>query len=1555
MIKPLLRTIAKLSGNVKLACNLTDYTLSTNWDGSKVYEANIRYAKLLPLSSATYQKKIDAGLLGSSWEFDLKKFYDTYSDIFYSDCFTYNPKEILYLDSTIEQKTRNTDFEYGVKRISYSKNGNQFALFAPFYTDKELPAYFLLNIKLSNNVYDIDKQIKINITANSDSKFHYLGRYLQKYVQQINNDVVFCQPLTKQASYYGIDVQHGGFAKIIDNAISRLYTIQNTIHNFDSILVQGFERNKIVMKQILPLAFYFNINDFLTPQEQHRYKNQNISFSGAYYDEKNNEIPFYDFSADYDVLHHQILEMSDDYGSLIWKDGNVNNIMDVNFPSLNECRYINYQFANKLSTNFCRWKLKYSDDEHPYIANMSWAFSKNQNSNYRYGEFPVSFQNIEGLCNYLRLSTSNYQYNLIFPFSSSKYDYDKYDTTIAKRYKTIQDEYCLNWFEAVHDITDKSLFKLPIWRDIDGTCVYYNGILYDLANVYDKSVDPIHLDKFAVIVNPNPNIMTISDLQRLKFANYTLYRQSGSRISNSNVNANDSVLSMFYGHSDESNYIYRNEGWDPDKIYQDQLSTNKIYTYAYASGNFIDLNDIGLDYYELNKYYDSSEITSAISYIDSAYLNVAHVESERVPAYFLSAYYGNLFDQPEEAAILGYLQLPVYKSKLLTYSSVYDKYKPGDIGFSPARNSYVLNVPDLQTTGAWLKDNLTVRSFDEYTNIFNHAYIMQPYNGKHYGYLHTGKHDYENVLYGNMFYTKHKFYKGSYIDILTKHDFEPAYLKAYINTKHAQDIADEEIAYSYWNYEDIFDLNNYDEHGNVKNSYAYAAYLWTYTNNYKHRIGSYLQSYLDSHLSATEYQFNPICENNSSIYATDVFTERTAYTSKFYGDVIPEGHNTDDMDVLWSDIYNLNNLFDKYAHVQVDLSPENTCTFYTRFLNKEHIYYYYVELFKDENARYKNYLTNINTDRLKEEDVGLLMTETSRPLCVEYSDDYQDWLMYDWFETIYIKQKVWINDQSAVNHPVVRIAYKKLKKHWKDTYGQESDFNTFMTWYTLLRYDVDTDLFYYVDEPDEKFELVFSRMMYRVDTTLWDITKISHIDENGIVVINNESNGEHEDLYRDIYFYRIQSPVEYDNKYGNILKIQYLNSVKDASNEYDDIREIDTCLIPMFTDIFAQPSSEALIYTYYILNNINIVWNETTKTNNYRYNKNDKNVMLEITDWEREFYGITKTYNEYDETYSELVVEYDDLGYGDYMLNTYVDPETGEKYGFYIIRANFNNTSNSFLLTGVVDDTYIYNIKYIHYINGINVLENPEYITSIFKQVAPFINLKMLQQLENIKTIIYPGTYNIELFYSQSKANNSNSSNEIDIFKHTNKVKKLMLTRYMHSFTPLIQKVINIDNVYRLKLKDVDMSMLSTGKYNSIGDSIIYKSNEHISIAPEYRVYSSSKDERLVPHYNNWTHSIMPLEQKHFNASYALNLEEHFEIKVTKKFKYAELEQAQSYDKTLELFTSHINANRKNKFKGDDVLFLIKKYRVEYDTTSIGLTLDKKEKLYSLTYKFTLL
>lgn len=1566
MIKPLLRVIPKLSGNVKLACNLFDFN-KVKLGENIVYEANVRYAKLLPLSSHLFQKKIDAGLLGSCWDFDLKKFYETYSDIFYNNCFNFSKDSLLQLDTSKTQYVRNTDMEFGVKRISYRKSGSQFSMFAPIYIDdvNDIPSYFLLNINLSNEVYNITKTIKINLACNGESRYNYLYKYLKKYVKQIDDNVLFCQPENNQGIYYGIDLRNGGFTKAIDNTIGNVYNVQNTIHNFDSLVTRGFERNKIAMKQIIPLAFYFNINEIMTPQELHRYKNQIVSFSGAYYTDKNKKLPFYDFSIDYDEFRHQILKMHPEYGTLTYQDGNVSNIMDVEFPSLNEARYINYQFANKLSADFCRWKLKYSDDEHPYIMNMSWAFSKNANSNYRYGEFPVNLHQLQGICEYSKRDIKNNEYNLLFnllfPISKNKNFYDEEDPTISQEFELIMNEYCLNWFNVIPRVDDSIFANSEIWRDTKDDCVYYNGILYDLQYLYNTKENPEKVDKFAMLIQPDVKIHTMSELTELKFSEYTMYRHS---INTPNPNINYNVLDMVL--SGKNSYLFTKEDYNymPKEIPQNRLTLNEIYSYAYSDGNFVDIADIGLDYYELNKYYDYDtyyeKLKEGISYIFETYLNENTRLNNIIKAEY--TYTENL------TYINGFLNVPIYVSKMISYSNAY--IPGGEIPF--LQSYYVLNVPNLNSN-SYLKDyftqNFYYRSINDPIDKFEPAYIQLKDNNDYY-YLTSGDIGYKNDLYGNNWYVMHKFLKASYVNEIESKDLSLSNPVMYNYIKR--------LGYIFpgWDVDEITNPANYDSYGNI--TYIYDSYgnitnqnayncchFYKDCNEYKKKIGSYVIAYTNN-LYANEYinnvfEFVPISEHNGEVYALNTFKERSAYTSYFYGDNIPKDKVNQDIDVLWADIYNLRKVFNKFVPYdrnypnrrKLNLDGSNSKEFYVRFLNKNHIYYYYIELFKDENHDYTNYIL---IDNKKPNEEKALSDETGKNTLnieypINYGGIYGGWFIHEWYKTIYKKRKVWIYDTNYSNHPVVRIVYESI--------GEKG---SFIEWFNSIHYDVEKDIFYTETKQDngeiikDYFELVFTRTMYRVNKILWDITDITNT--------NNEK-------YRDIYFYRLQQPQEYDSKYSDIMKIEFVDNVNSIANNI--IMEHDSCLIPMFDDIFKQSEAEAQIVVHYNLGNINVCnitgddKSDPDTLVNYRYNKNDKKMMIEVSEEEKKKYNITKTWKHYDETYNEFVNKYDDLGYSDSNFNTYVDPKTGIKYGFYIIRSIFNNTSNSFRLTGIIDNNIgdkvskekIYNLKYFHILNGVNLLninkeDQQNYIVSIYKQISPFINLKPLNMLNYINTIVYPKNYSINLRYSQYLNNNNNGSNEVDIKKHNVILKNLSLYRYMHNMTPLITETTKVKNEYKLKLKNVKASILDTSRYNSIGDSPIYKEDSYINVNEPLKIYGVSNDKE-TKNYNNIVGEYVPLESKHFNCSRMVNLEEKIIIESNKKFRYKELLEAQSIENTIHIFKNYINRGHINQFNDNEILFLINKYNIEYDSTSVGLTLDKSEKLYTLKYVFTLL
>lgn len=1599
-----------MSGNVKLACNLLNYKVTDN----NVYETDVRYAKLLPLSSTLYQKKIEAQLLGSSWEYDLRKFYDIYNDIFFDSYFKYNTEDILKIDKTSNQYLRNTDFEMGAKRISYVKNGMQFAFFAPFYFESidDLPLYFNLDINIHTNVHSVKKRIVVNITRKKTSNTNYLYHYLTKYASNIDSNVCFMLPDSKQATYYGIDLINGGFVKAIDNGISNLYDIQTTIQNFDATICSGFKRNKIAMKQVMPLAFYLDVRDVMTKTELKLYRNAVIEFSGYYVSSNNIPLPWYDFNIDYDLWKESVLRLNTSNGIMQWMNGYVSNIMDVSFPSLNDVRYIKYQFSNKLTANYCRWKLKYSSDEHPYISNISPAFSKNQNSNYKYGQYPVSFSSMDGLALPIRDDMQRYYYNLIFPLSTNLYWYDIYNPNSSKKYVNIFDNYCLNWFNVIDDIDEKLFNNISLWKDVVDDCVYYNGILYDLSNIYSELVDPEKIDKFGVFVKINKKFMKENEVYELKFADYTLDRQVTKTNINPNALSNLQLLNWSIGSNAKynyKNYLYNNEeyiGERQQRANRDAITFSNIFTYSETNtGHYIDFSDYGLDYYELNKYYDYNKTASYIEHIRDNFFDL--YRNELVTAYgdnwdssfesiikeHAMSYMGVLND-PSSYMINSYELLPIGRSYDLSYfDGEYDanlkSYYMYSYGYSYMLNLYeytayehkfdndgtsymsyyykpiegVKNIyggVDISTTYEFehVSTYLNVCNIDNYgVKKLSYTTWTNPVTLLSTSYFSSGKPEYVHSLYGNTFYNWRTFMKFAYINTMAYEPFDATYLKTFCDNGHRQDI---------FNYGWIY------EPGNM--TYK----LWKSCQNVQAIAASAVLSYV---ANQTQYMFKPIIAHNDIIYSANSFVECFDNTGRFYGSKISYSQLSKDRDVIYADRYNLNAIFKKYTGlktytyytspldaytynyaitydfvydinkssydtiytkytnapeiltyehntngdiIDVRFNSNDYSEFYAKFLNKEHIYYWYGELSKDE--------------QLKQD---------------------KDWYL-NWKEHIFIKRRVLVhtNDGLSVKDeyiPLVEAGYmfvKRVDQEW---------FLSFKKFYANIEMAYNS-LFYFKGCPGEKFELVYRDIFFRVNKTLWDIIGC-----------------ENEEYYKDLYLYRIEHADEYYNYNTNDVHMRYVGN--DFYNSYTNYyHSPDSSLTPLFYNVFEREEQDEAIGANYQLNNISEVdfaWPEYDGSRehlirwrfgkNYRYNANNSLYMVSITDDERERLNIDKTYEEYSYCSSNINVNCNSLNYNPSLkMSTYKDPNTNTNYGFYVIEVNVDNTSNSLRIDAqttmssksIKEEVYDYinNIKHIFYINGVKITDNPEYFNIIFKNIAPFIKTNLLGNLNELNTIVKPNAFNINMIYSQQLVDNTNGSTEINLYKDKSiKYTKQNLYRYTHNIVPYITECNMLNNYYYLKLKNVDKTLLDTHKFNSIGDTVLYKKTIQTNMFMPHNVYTISDNEKEISSFNNVDYKYTPLEYKHFNASKFINIEPSIKISLDGKYLYDELIDLQTNEYTIKVFAGYMNAGRAVKFDSNEILFLYKKYRVEYDSKSVGLNYNHTQKLYTLTYIFSLL
>ena len=1238
MIKPLLRILPSLSGNVKLACFLTDIQQT---EENNVSEANIRGAQILPATGYLWQKQISTSLINSSWEVDLPRFYSAYSDIFYKTCFDFNKEDMLYKDVTIEQQVRARDFEFGVNRISCSRNGHQFSFFAPIYIDNEndIPDYFLIDIVLHNvddngkTVYAVKKHLRVNIGINGTSKRNYIYKYLYNYVSKIDDNVAICTPLTNQATYYGIDLLHSGFVTAIDNMMNNVYCSQNTIHNVDACIAKAYERNSIAIRQVLPLCYNFCVDDILTDAEKTRYKNSRIIFSGAYYKD-GEKLQTYDFLTDYTQYTEETLNMNPLTGVMQWGPGNVQNIMDVIFPSLNETRYVKYEFANKLSPWFCRWKMKYSDDSHPYTINNSWAFSYNQNSNYRYGQFPSTFSSMTALADYI-LVDDIYNYNMKLPLgyaedtSSGKYLYmyapnyehntDKYNY-IVDRYKRTMENYCSNWFSVVGTYDDSIFNDTTIWQDVnDDGYVYYNGILYNLNNLYNEKSNPEKINKFAVIINPVVETYDSETIENLRFSNYTLYRQSSAAVSTPNVAANDSLV--INAINNKTNYIYNCDDYNvASTLSQDEMRFNEIFVKS-DNGTYIDVNyptytididgqtaygKLNINYYDLNRYYALTDLNDKKENIKKVVADVAYkayvaedaemqkmINTYVVPNYGEIHYYAYSYQVPDidvsSYVTYGYVMLPVSIPRLMTYDAVTDTeqwttYNTTSIDFyNFTHNDTVMNIPDKYADREYaIVNGEQVQTVKLYDIVANNTYTH--FNTKKTANMSPARVD-------------GKYYDGntySYISLLSD-DAQQYFFSYLVNSTYIPYFADGFDATTYMKLTTTRELlYNWK---NVRETEPMSYWAGRLT-DWKHNVSNEITRLISDMHEIPEYEFVPILRENNKTVANNIFKERSSWTGEFYGDVIPQSRIDRDNDVLWADPYNFTELFAYHGKTV----PKNAIykDMYVKLLNKRHLYYWYSELFKDADLQYDG------------------------------KTDYSDFYHNKWYKNLYAVEKKTIYDYGKTNTPQIRLIYTPVEKllefpeYYKPcdeittyAYNVANDpYRNFLTFYNSLKYDsttgfytlpgfynnniapwgisqwVDDSYSYFIsNEIDDvfindqesylfgvgqyapryetlthnayepiKFELVYRKKMYRVDKDLFDLTYIST----------------QSDIYQDIYFYNIDNTAEQDQRYLNGDK--KIDFVSDLTYMYNDLHEIPSYTYLKIDTVWGEVNRDAYNY-----------------------------------------------------------------------------------------------------------------------------------------------------------------------------------------------------------------------------------------------------------------------------------------------------------------------------------------------------------------------------------------
>lgn len=487
MFRTLLRTLPSISGNVKLNCNLDlDYTYN-----NKIIYAKVGKAFLTVADHDKNSYVYNVNLLSSRWDYDVSKFYSFYSNVFFKSQFTFDRKDCQKLNKYDTIKQRDTDFEFGVSRIQYKVYGKQLSFFAPIYVDNilDLPNQFEIELKYVYNNREITKKIIVPIRPenytglyNTDNQFY---NYLYRYIKEIDSKIVF---LTNgKVKYYGINLLKGGLIESESPSIAmqlnnRFYPIQKV----DSLITSGFQQLKMCSKQILPLTFNFDLNDLLSSVEVGKIFLNEISIYGGYkytdsnrHELKNVTLPIYDFFIDPDKLYIDYLAVDRTNLKIKLSKDKYSNLLDSDEPGLHESHFYKYQFSNRISPNYTKWRIQKSNlendsifDKQDYLINFNNLFDKNHDYFLtQVQNYPL--KNISGICSSYALTDSISVDNLVLP----TYSYSYIDIEAGKHHASYSNSY--------YDNSDTLMY----WENLTNGMYHHFNLIYPSKEYLSYSID----------------------------------------------------------------------------------------------------------------------------------------------------------------------------------------------------------------------------------------------------------------------------------------------------------------------------------------------------------------------------------------------------------------------------------------------------------------------------------------------------------------------------------------------------------------------------------------------------------------------------------------------------------------------------------------------------------------------------------------------------------------------------------------------------------------------------------------------------------------------------------------------------------------------------------------------------------------------------------------------------------------------------------------------------------------------------------------------------------
>lgn len=382
---------------------------------------------------------------------------------------------------------------------------------------------------------------------------------------------------------------------------------------------------------------------------------------------------------------------------------------------------------------------------------------------------------------------------------------------------------------------------------------------------------------------------------------------------------------------------------------------------------------------------------------------------------------------------------------------------------------------------------------------------------------------------------------------------------------------------------------------------------------------------INNHPNIDIYSFKPYVKYNGNTIVKNVMMKRQLET-EFDGNLIK---NENDIDYLWTDVYNLAILFKEHNDLKYDSSL--TREFYFDFINREHL---------------KKYLEYVSADEKNQH----LESNGTTPISLEdwkyrpaiNIDNYNNIINKNTpFTELYSCEKVLVIDPktklTSIKYRYEKFVYlirRSFIEHGLDDYNNNTNSNNYLKNYTL--YDLCRNITFkdntsFIDinisfsDANNNIHnwviphvhLVYKKKFYPVNEDI--MVKLANLfnDDNDTPTNNNN------EVWCDFYFSKTCSNLEYDILSKNSkYTILSTNKIDYTDNNYTFIDNDMSNLTPIFNDVYYEERENTKISTLININDINAC-KKVIRINNdgetkiriekrYRYAKNKYNNFITL-------------------------------------------------------------------------------------------------------------------------------------------------------------------------------------------------------------------------------------------------------------------------------------------------------------------------------------------------------